>query len=199
MYYPEIVIYSLDFQKYTDFEDRGDLDGLAAYILQGIAGLKAAGADFALMAANSPHAVYDQVAAAADLPIISIVEVTAQAAKAAGVERLLLLGIKFTMQGTFYPTAFGAHDLDLVIPSEEDQNEINRIIFDELCLGEVNEWSRQQLLDVIEGYYWGEGIDGVVLGCTELPLILKPEGHRIPFFDTVDLHTEAALSFALGA
>lgn len=197
MYYPEVVVYSLDFQKYTDFEDRGDLDGLTEYILQGIDGLKAAGADFALMTANSPHAVFERVAAQTSVPMISIVEVTAQAAKAAGMTRLLLLGIKFTMQGSFYPDVFAHYDIDIITPTDGDQDAINQIIFDELCLGKFTEHSHQKLIDFIDGYYWGDGIEGVILGCTELPLILKAGDYAIPFFDTVELHTEAALREAL--
>lgn len=198
-YYPEVVIYSLDLQKYTDFEDSGDLDGLVGYILQGVQALKAAGVDFALMSANSPHAVYDRVAPLAGLPMISIVECTAKAAHAAGVKKVLLLGIKFTMQGNFYPQRFAELGIEVITPSENEQDEINQVIFAELCHGNFAEPIRQRFLAIIDRYREAAQIEGVILGCTELPLLLKSGDRDIPFFDTVELHTEAALSTAMGA
>lgn len=195
-YYPEIVIFSLDFQKFTDYEDQGDLVNYVRYILEGVRALEAAGVDFILMAANSPHAVFDSVALQAKVPMLSIVAATAQAALQAGVHKLLLLGIKFTMQADFYPRAFAELGLTVMTPSEVEQDEINRIIFDELVIGHFTAQSKACLLALIEQYAQTTGIDGVILGCTELPLLLKQDDCQVKLFDTLDLHATAALDFA---
>ena len=196
-HYPEVVIFSLNFQKFTDYEDQGDLVNYIRYILEGVRALEAAGVDFILMAANSPHAVFDSVALQAKVPMLSIVAATAQAALQAGVHKLLLLGIKFTMQADFYPRAFAELGLTVMTPSEVEQDEINRIIFNELVIGHFTTQSKARLLALIEQYAQTARIDGVILGCTELPLLLKQEDCRIKLFDTLDLHVTAALDFAL--
>ncbi|MFN8492148.1 MAG: amino acid racemase [Caldilineaceae bacterium] len=198
-YYPEILIFSLDFQKFTDFEDRGDRINYIRYIMEGVRALEAAKVDFILMAANSPHAVFDEVAAQANAPLLSIVAVTAQAALQAGVRKLLLLGIKFTMQSTFYQTTFANVGLDVITLTATEQDQINRIIFDELVVGQFTSDSKQALLTLIDHYAATDDIDGVILGCTELPLLLKQADCRLPLFDTLTLHVEAALALASAA
>lgn len=193
--YPEVIVYSLNFQKFTDYEDRNELAGYVAYILAGISALQRAGADFALMAANSPHAVFPQVVARTTLPLLSIVEVTAQAAQARGFQRLLLLGIRFTMQATFYADVCAHYGIDVVTPTPAEQEEINRIIFAELVVGNFRAESRQTLLVIMARY----PVDGVILGCTELPLLLRPEDTPTPLLDTLALHVAAALDQALAA
>ncbi len=196
-YYPEIVIFSLNFQKFTDFENNGERAGYIAYILEGLRALIAAGADFILMAANSPHAVFDEVAVRVNVPLLSILQVTAQAALQMGVQKLLLLGIKFTMQATFYQTTFTDVGLSVITPTEAEQDEVNRIIFAELVLGNFTEPSKAWLLGLIDQYESSHAIDGVILGCTELPLLLQAGDSDLPLLNTLDLHAEAALSYAL--
>lgn len=200
-YYPEVVVYSLDFQKFTDLEDSGDTEGYIRYILSGLHALDRAGADFALMAANSPHAVYDEVAARSHLPLLSIVDVTADYAARCGLRRLLLLGIRFTMQTNFYRAACARHGISVLVPSDAEQELVNRIIFDELVVGNIRSESREKLLAVINRYRQeadpGNEIDGVILGCTELPLILRPDDADLPLLNTLDLHVSAALDLAL--
>jgi aspartate racemase len=190
---PEIVIFSLNFQRFTDLEDGGDRKAYIDEIMTGIRALEAADVDFIIMAANSPHAVYDQIQAQARVPMISIVEVTVGRAREIGLSRLLLLGIKFTMQSEFYRRACEALDIQLLVPSEAEQDEINHIIFGQLARGVFEERTRQRLLEIIDQY----PIDGVILGCTELPLILQQEHTPIPLLDTLELHVEATLRYAL--
>ncbi len=196
-YYPEVVIYSLDFQRFTDLEDRGDLGGYVAYINEGIAALTAAGAELAVMAANSPHAVYPQVADAAMIPVLSMVEVTALAAADAGSQRLLLLGIKFTMQSGFYAEVCARYGIEVVTPDEADQDEVNRLVFEELAQGRFTDANRARLLEVIDRCRARTPVDGVILGCTELPLLLRQEHIDLPLYDTLALHVQATLDFAL--
>ena len=195
-YYPEIVIFSLDFQRFTDYEDRGERAAYIAYIRAGVEALAAAGAEFVLMAANSPHAVFEAVARTSPVPMLSIVEVTARAAVRAGLRKLLLLGIKFTMQGDFYPRTLAGQGIDVITPSEPEQDEINQLIFQELVIGEFRVETKARLLAIIEQYRVAAAIDGVILGCTELPLILKQSDCTLPLLDTLDLHATAALELA---
>ena len=193
-HYPEIVIYSLDFQRFTDFEDTGDRPGYIDEIMKGIHALERAGVDFVMMAANSPHAVFDEVEARAQIPMLSIVRVTADEARTRGLRKLLLLGIKFTMQSSFYQEPCRKMGIEVITPSDPEQDVINRIIFDELTRGIFKDTSRARLLEIIERH----PVDGVILGCTELPLILKQEHASVTLLDTVELHTRAALDYALG-
>jgi aspartate racemase len=192
-YYPEIVIFSLNFQRFTDLENSGDEAAYLAEILGGIRALEAAGADFVLMAANSPHAVFDQVAAGARVPALSIVEVVARQARVLGLRRLLLLGIKFTMQSSFYQEVCGQRGIEVLTPTEPEQDEIDSLIFEELAHGLLLDESRARLLEILAGY----DVDGVILGCTELPLLLKQADTPVILLDTLDLHARAALDYAL--
>jgi aspartate racemase len=194
-YYPEIVIYSLDFQRFTDFENSGDTLGYIDEILKGITSLQKARVDFIIMAANSPHAVFDEIERFAIVPLLSIVEVTADYAQRQGLKRLLLTGIKFTMQSNFYPVVCQQRDIQVITPTPEEQDEIDRIIFEELAIGLFKAESKHKLLSIINNYQ----VDGVILGCTELPLILKPQDAAIPLLNTLELHAEAALDYALAS
>ena len=188
-YYPEIVIFSLDFQKFTDTEKEGQEDMHLAYMMEGIQALEKAGADFIIMAANSPHAYFERVQKQTKVPMISIAEVTAKRAKEKGMKKLLLTGIKFTMQSRFYPDVCAKYEIQVVTPSDAQQDEIDNLIFQELCRGKFTDQTKQKLISIINQY----DVDGVILGCTELPLILKDGDGKVPFLSTVDIHAEAAL------
>jgi aspartate racemase len=125
--------------------------------------------------------------------MISIVEVTAKEAKRLGMRKLLLTGIKYTMQSPFYKDVFTKYGMDVITPSEEEQEAINTIIFDELVIGVFREETRNRLLAIITSY----DEDGVILGCTELPLILNQEDTDIPLLNTLEIHAQAALDYAL--
>jgi len=191
-HYPEVVVYSLDFQRFTDHEN-GDRDTYIEYIMHGVRGLEAAGAELVVMAANSPHSVYDDVSRMARVPVLSITDVTLLRARDLGLRRLLLLGIKHTMQGTFYQEAGRSHGIHVVTPGEREQEEVDRIVFDELVIGVTRDESRGRLLDIVDAY----PVDGVILGCTELPMLLRRGDGRLPMLDTVEIHVEAVLDHAL--
>lgn len=195
--FPEVVVYSLNFQRFTDYENRGDVAGYVAYIGEGLAALGRAGVDFALMAANSPHSRFDAVAQAAPVPLLSITDVTAAAAAADGAKRLLLLGIGYTMRGDFYSKALAQVGVDVVTPSEADQVLVDRLIFEELAQGRFTEHNRTLLNDVIERSHAVTPVDGVILGCTELPLLMQQAHSRLRLYDTLALHCAAALDWAL--
>ncbi|WP_287582803.1 amino acid racemase [Candidatus Borrarchaeum sp.] len=193
-YYPEIVIFSLDFQKFTNFENENKRMYIK-YILEGINSLEKAGAEFVLMAANSPHAVFEELEILSNIPLLSIVKVSAEKAKQEGMKKLLLLGIKFTMQSSFYQNACKKLGIEVKVPTEDEQNDINRIIFDELVIGVFKNESKNRLLEIISNYE----VDGVILGCTELPLILKQKDADVKLLNTLKIHAEAALNYSLSS
>lgn len=192
-HYPEVLIYSLNFQKVIDYE-LGDNEGIYVnYLMDGIKSLQNGGADFIIMAANSPHAVYDRLIQKSEVPILSIVETTAEKAKSKNLRRLLLLGIKYTMQSSFYKDYFAKSDMEVITPLDSEQDIINQIIFDELVIGKFTKESKSMLLKIIKNY----DVDGVILGCTELPLILQQNDTKIVLLDTVEIHVETALQYCL--
>lgn len=188
-YFPEIVIFSLSFQKFADFEKHGDTLGYLQYIMQGMKVLEDSRVDFALMAANSPHAIYSEIVQRTTIPLLSIVDATVSAVKKANIKKVLLLGIKFTLQAGFYQAALEKDGVEVVIPSEDEQDTMNTIIFNELNIGIVKDESRAIILNIINNY----SVDGVVIGCTVLPLILQQQHIKTKVFDTTELHTDAVV------
>lgn len=192
-YYPKILIYSLDFQEYTDIEDCGDKNALVDFLIKGVEVLQRAGVDFVVIAANSPHAVFDKVQSHVRVPMLSILEVVAIRAAELGLRRLLLLGIKVTMQSDFYQVACAKYEIEVNVPLESEQDEVNEIIFSELTRGIFNDSTKRRLLQIIDNY----SSDGVILGCTELPLIIQDGDCQKTLLDTVEIHALAALNQAL--
>jgi len=191
--YPEILIYSLNFQKVIDYELGNDKPKYVEYLMSGINSLQNGGADFIIMAANSPHAVYDDLIQKANLPILSIVEATAEKALEMRLNKLLLLGIKFTMQSSFYQRIFENSNMQVITPVDFEQDLIDKIIFDELVIGKFENESKQKLLNIIHNYK----VDGVILGCTELPLILHKNDSNTKLLDTIEIHVEKTLKYAM--
>jgi aspartate racemase len=186
--YPEVLVYSLNFRKFTDYENH-DRENYIAYILEGVRGLEKAGAELIVMAANSPHSVYPEIVRQTGTPILSIAEETVRRAREMQLKNLLLLGIKHTMDADFYPRAGAVQGIQITVPSEQEKRIIDTIIFSELCLGTVNAASRRKLIDIVSRYE----VDGVILGCTELPLILGDADLPVAALDTVEIHVQAAL------
>lgn len=193
-YYPEMILYSLDFQKFTDMENEGRLGDYADYIAMGINALQRAGADFAIMSANSPHSALSAVQERTALPILSIVDAVGKQARLQQMKHVLLTGIYYTMQNTFYQNGLAAHGITVKTPDEADQKAIDEIIFSRLARNVISEHDREQFLAILSRY----PTDGVILGCTELPLLLSQEQTTIPLLNSLDLHCTAALNYALG-
>ncbi len=191
--YPEVVIFSLDLGRLMGYEDRGDIDGYVRYLASGAKALEKAGAEFIVIAANSPHAVFDIVQKRISVPMISIVDITARKAKALGLKKLLLTGIASTMQSSFYPDVFDKYGITVITPSEAEQGEINGFVFEELVLGIFKETTRKRIMEIIGEY----DVEGVIVGCTELSLMLNQEDTPLRLLNTLELHAQAALDFAL--
>ncbi|GED15653.1 aspartate racemase [Aneurinibacillus migulanus] len=192
-YYPEIRINSLDFQHFTDLENEHRTEEYIDYIAKGIHALEKSGAEFVIMGANSPHSVFNEVVNKINVPMISIVESTAKRATELKLDKVLLTGIKYTMQSNFYQEVFKKYNIDVITPNETHQDEINSIIFDELVINIVSDQTRKRMLDIIQSY----DVEGVILGCTELPLLIAQNICPIPVLDTLSLHAKAALDFSL--
>jgi len=192
-HYPEIVIFSLDFQRFSDFEEKGRREHYIQYIMQGIESLERAGVDFIVMAANSPHSEFNEIQRRAQVPILNIAEVTAVKAHGLGISKALLLGIKHTIRSPAYKEVYVKHGIEVIVPSDSEQDEIEKIIFDELVLGIKRDSSRKRMVSIIDGY----PADAVILGCTELPILLGQEDVAQRLLDTAALHIEAALDYAL--
>jgi aspartate racemase len=192
-YYPEIIIYSLDFQYFTDLENEHKTEEYINYILSGINHLKNAGADFIIMAANSPHSVFDKVKQEISIPLLSIIDCVAKVAKERNLKKVLLTGIKYTMESNFYQDGLKQYGIDVIVPNNSDMNTINNIIFTELVLNIINVESKNLYKNIISNY----DIDGVILGCTELPLLLNQNDTNLIVLDSLKLHCEKTLEFAL--
>src|SRR6266516_3170574 len=192
--YPEFIINSIDLTKGLDFMAAGDLVGMAGYLLEEIPKLARAGADFGLIAANTPHIVFDEVASKSPIPLISIVEATCAAAKARKLKRLALFGTRYNMQGTFYAKVFSREGIELLVPEPNDQDYIHDKYMNELVPGKFLSETRSGLLAIVDRMKAKNDIDGVILAGTESPLILRDPAHnRIPFLDTTKIHVEAAV------
>jgi aspartate racemase len=192
--YPRFIIISVDLKKGLDFMEAGDLAGMAAYLVEGIGKLADAGADFALISANTPHVVFGEVASKSPIPLISIVEATCAAAKTRNLKRLALFGTRYTMQANFYPKVFAREGIELLVPEAKDQDYIHHKYMNELVPGKFLPDTRAGLLAIVDRMKAKSDIDGVILAGTELPLILSDAGHNgILFLNTTKIHVEAAV------
>lgn len=189
--YPSIILNSVDLNKLVTWMNAGEFDSVADYLLLEIERLAKADADFAAIAANTPHIVLDRLRGNSTLPLISIVEATRDKARALGLKRLGLFGTRFTMQAKFYPHAFADAGLTIVVPNEDEQAFIHEKYFSELVRNIFLPETRDRLLAIVDRIRADEAIEGLILGGTELPLILRRENHnRVIFLDTTRIHCE---------
>jgi aspartate racemase len=196
--YPEIIIYSVSFQQFEDWMEAERWDVIAGALLDGLRRLAASGADFAVMATNTMHLLFDRLESDSPIPLISIVDATGRAIERAGFQTVGLLGTRFTMEKPFYAERLAHRRIATIVPQASDRQEIHRIIMEELSLGVLQDRSRQRYLDIISELVV-RGAQGIVLGCTEIPLLVRPEHTSVPLFDTAVLHADEALNRAVGA
>lgn len=194
--YPETVISGQSFQQYANWMMKEDWDSIEAALLKGLQTLGKTGVDFAVIATNTMHILFDKLQAQVDFPLISIVDATAEAIKAEGFKKVGLIGTQFSMNKPFYREGLAKHDIEVVTPSEEDKAYIVKVIFDELTFGKLLEESRKGYLKIIDKLV-AQGAEGIVLGCTEIPLLIRQEDTEIKVFDTATVHAEKALQYAI--
>jgi aspartate racemase len=191
------ILYSVDFGEIEKMLASGDWEGLEARLGEAALELKEAGADFLLICTNTMHKLAEKVEAKAGLPLLHIADAAAGEIQAEGLEKVGLLGTKFTMEETFYrerlEDKFG---IKVLIPEAGDREFVNSVIFNELCLGIIKDDSRKKFREII-GDLVSKGAEGIVLGCTEIPLLIGQEDSEVPVFDTTKLQALAAVEFAL--
>lgn len=192
----DLVLRSVDFAVVEDQQRRGAWDESARLLATAARELQGAGAECVLIGTNTMHRVADDVEAAIDVPLLHICDVVARAVRATGVARVGLLGTAFTMEQEFYRERLERHGLDVLVPAEEDRALVHRVIYEELVHGLVRPESRTEYTRVIRGMV-DAGAAGVVLGCTEIELLVRPEDSPVPLFPTTRLHVEAAVDWAL--
>ena len=196
--YPEFIINSVNLTKGLNFMEANDLSGMADFLVDAISYLARAGADFGIISANTPHIVFDEVAAKSPIALISIVEATCTTARARALTRLALFGSGYTMKGSFYQKIFAREGIDIVAPDVNDQDYIHDKYFNELVPGKFLPETRAGLLAIVDRMKATSDIDGVILAGTELPLILRDSDHNgIPLLDTTKIHVAAAVDHML--
>jgi len=189
--FPPIIINSIHMTKMLSLIGQNKLIEVTDYLLFEIIKLHKAGADFAAMASNTPHVVFNEIQRQSPIPLISIVEVACDAAKNANLKKVGVLGTRFTMQGTAYPNSFSQAKIDVVAPNPIEQDFIHNIYMSELVKGILLPSTKLKLNEIIESMLLRDNIDGVILAGTELPLILTEPSHKgIPLLDTTKLHVQ---------
>ena len=190
------LIYSVDFDAVEKMQVAGDWAAAGAYLAERARALEAAGADCLILATNTMHRVFRQVEASISIPMLHIADGTADAIEAKRVSTVALLGTRYTMEQDFYRARLEERGLTVVTPPEDDRDLVHRTIFDELCLGTIADDSRSEFQRIVAelGQRWKA--QGVILGCTEIGLLLNAENSPLPVFDTTLLHVESALDWA---
>ena len=197
--YPEIIIYSVNMSEFLDLMKRKEYDKALTYLLEKVNALATAGADFAALTANTPHLLFDRLNEKAGIPLLSIVEVTCNETIDKGLNKPGLFGTGFTMNASFYPDVFRKKGLNIIIPEPEDKELINNKLFSEIELGIFRDETRKSLVGIIHRMVKERHIDSIILGCTELPLILKGSEYAgIPVLDTTRIHVKAIVDYCLG-
>jgi aspartate racemase len=193
----KIVMYSVDFQDVESRQHQERWEELTALMIDAAQRVERAGAEFLVICTNTMHMMAGEVQDSVRIPLLHIVDVTAEAIKSRSFRRVGLLGTRFTMEKDFYKERLHKdYGLEVIIPEEKERELIHAILYDELCLGEIREKSKETFQKIIAGLK-ARGAQGIILGCTEIPLLVSQKDYDIPLFDTTTLHAEAAADYAL--
>ena len=192
----KIVLYSVEFDEIEKCQSSGDWEKSGRILGRAAQGLEAAGADFILICTNTMHKVAPQIASMIKIPVIHIADATADALKQCGISRVGLLGTRYTMTQDFYKKRLAERGFEVLIPGEEDIETVNSVIFEELCRGVIREGSREKFKEIIEKLK-DDGAEAVILGCTEIGLLIRQSDVSVPVFDTTVIHAKRAAQLAL--
>lgn len=192
----KIILNSLEFGEIKTLTERLDWDGLARIMIESAKSIERAGGDCAMIGANTMHNIAGEVQAAINIPVIHIADAAGTAIKEKGLKKVALLGTKYTMQLAFYRDKLATYGITVIIPAEEDIEFINHTIYEEFGKGIFLPERKQRYLEIINSLIQ-QGAEGIVLGCTEIPILIKQEDCTVPIFDTAHIHAEAAVRFAL--
>lgn len=190
------VLYSVDFEEIEICQRNGDWDKAAQILIDAARSLEAAGADFIVICTNTMHKVANKIQEGIHIPLLHIADITAQQVLADGIKTIGLLGTRYTMEQDFYKSRLESQGIRVLVPKETDRVIVNTVIYDELCLGQIIDESRTKYKRIIEELI-EQGADGIILGCTEIGLLVRSEDSIVPLFDTTLLHAIGAVNFAL--
>ena len=191
------MMVSVEFAEIETLQHQDRWDEAAKILIAAARSLESGGADFTIICTNTMHKLYDKIQQSVRIPLLHIADATAERIKAQGIQKIALLGTRFTMEENFYKGRLvDSYGLDVIIPGSEDMESIHRIIYDELCAGIIQPDSKQKYTDIIRRLA-KEGAEGIILGCTEIGLLVKQEDSPVPLFDTTEIHARAAVKYAL--
>jgi aspartate racemase len=191
------IMYSVDFAEIEPLQHQARWNEATQLMISAAKNVERGGADFIVLCTNTMHKVADEVEKQIQIPILNIADPTAEQIKTKGVKKVGLLGTKFTMEGDFYKDRLiQKHSLEVIIPTAVEREIVHRVIYDELCVGEIKQSSKMKYMDIIERLA-KDGAEGIILGCTEIGLLVKEEDSRVPLFNTTRIHAEAAVEYAL--
>ena len=191
------MMVSVEFAEIEALQHQDRWDEAAKILIAAARSLESGGADFTIICTNTMHKLYDKIQQSVRIPLLHIADATAELIKAQGIQKIALLGTRFTMEENFYKgRLIEKYGLDVIIPGSEDMENIHRIIYDELCAGIIQPDSKQKYTDIIRRLA-KEGAEGIILGCTEIGLLVKQEDSPVPLFDTTEIHARAAVKYAL--
>lgn len=194
--YPEIIIYSVSFQPYVDWPQQERWDLVAQGLSEAARRLEVAGADFIVIATNTMHLVFEEVQACVQVPMLGLLDAVGEVMLAGGMKKVGLLGTQYTMEKGFYQDALERRGITVLVPDVKDRQYVNTVIYNELVAGQIRDESRAGLLAVIRRLA-ERGAQGVILGCTEIPMLVTEADAAMPLFDTTAIHAEAALRYAV--
>ena len=192
------ILHSFDFAEVVALQEAGRWDEAAELLAGAAKGLEASGCGAILICTNTMHVAYAEVQRAVSVPVLHIVDETAAEVQRHGIRSVGLLGTRYTMEQPFYRDRLKRFGIEAIVPEESERARVHEIIFGELCRGELNPASKAELLRIVEGLR-ERGAEGIVMGCTEIPLLLQPGDAPLPLFDTTWIHAKAAVAFALQA
>jgi aspartate racemase len=191
------IMLSVDFAEIEVLQHQGNWAESAQLLIEAARSLEAGGADFILLCTNTMHKVADEIQAKVNIPFLHIADATAQVVKDAGMQKIGLLGTRFTMEEEFYKGRLSQnYGLIVIVPNAEERETVHRVIYDELVIGKIEQYSKEEYMRIMERLV-DEGVEGIILGCTEIGLLVHQQDCRVPLFDTTRIHAEAAVEYAL--
>ena len=190
------ILYSVDFQEIEECQANGNWEKSGEILGEAANNLEKAGADFIVICTNTMHKVVNQIKEKISIPILHIAEMTAEKILEKGLKNIALLGTKYTMEQDFYKSKLIEKGINVIIPDKNDIEIINKVIYDELCLGTINSNSKKKFLEIVDKLR-SKGAEGIILGCTEIGLLIKNEDTDVPLFDTAVIHAEEAAIYSI--
>lgn len=192
----KICLYSVDFDEIEKLQHKGYWDETARLLSGAAKAVEAGGADFLLICTNTMHKVAEEVQSSISIPLVHIADATAEKLIADDIKRVGLLGTKFTMEQSFYKNRVSEkHGIDVIVPDEQDRDIVHNIIYNELCLGKINDSSRSKYIKIVDKLF-SQGAEAVILGCTEIALLIQQQHTKVPLYDTTQIHATQAVKLA---